>query len=228
MTGVRILVTDDDAATRSLYRDVLGSRGYRVEEAATGEECLARVREDPPSLIILDLQMPVRDGFSTARALRAAAETASLPILGVTGVSRAAEIERALDAGVDALLNKPVAPRELLEGVGALLGEVEERRLQELAEGQRRWAAELIRRSYPDLRELRPAGDPAEETELRQWLQGAQVSTCSFCGDVRLRTGRWRPISADLRSFLERWTTLSHAICPACFAREYPGVPRRD
>jgi two-component system, cell cycle response regulator DivK len=227
LVSVEILVTDDDDATRGLYRDVLRFRGYGVREARTGEECLRHARERPPALIILDLQMPVLNGFAAARELRAHPETASIPILAVSGVSQPAEIERALRAGCDVVLNKPIAPQELLGGVHALVDRYEAERVRAQAEQQRQAAAALVRTSYSDLRALWAPSEEVGEIQLRQWMQGAQVSICSYCARVRLTTGEWQSITRELTEFLERWTTLSHGVCPECLAREHPDAVGR-
>ena len=222
----RILVTDDDTATRKLYRDVLQSRGYAVREAGSGAECIELAQRDHPALIVLDLHMPVRDGFSAAADLKSNPDTRSIPILAVTGVSRALEIDRALEAGCDAVLNKPLAPKDLLDGVRGLLGRFQAEEIREHAERQRQQAAELVRRSYADLRALLAASEELGETEIRQWLQGAQVTICSFCGRIRAPNG-WQSITPELLEFLQGWATLSHGICPECLAREYPDTISR-
>lgn len=219
-----VLVTDDDAETRSLYRDALRSRGHTVRMAATGDECLELARESRPDLLILDLHMPVRDGFTTALLLRSDPSTWSVPVLAVTGISQPREIDRAFRSGCDIVLNKPVSIPDLLRASQMLIegAHVDER--YAYAEHQRTLAGDLLRTSYPDLRALRLPDEAVTETELRQWMQAAQVTTCSFCGKVRGATGGWRPIAPELREFLERWTTLSHGICRDCFVREYPGT----
>lgn len=219
--AVIILVADDDAATRKLYRDVLQSRRYSVHEAGRGDECVAEARRIGPALIILDLQMPVHDGFRAAAELRTHSDTARIPILAVTGVSIPREIERALRAGCNAVLNKPVVPRDLLEAVRTLLETGASDHIRVQAERQREVSSALVRSSYTDLRALLASGEEVGETQIRQWMQGAHVVICSFCDRVRL-PGEWRSISSPLKEFLERWTTLSHGICPECMAREYP------
>lgn len=219
-----ILVTDDDRETRELYRDALRSRGYRVEQAADGRACMAHALERLPELILLDLHMPVQDGFETARRLRAEPATRAVPILAVSGASAAGDVERALAAGCDVMLNKPVQIRTLLAEVRALLDTPRDERRSERARRQREAAAALLRQSLPDLRALTAPVATLSETQLRQWLQGARLGTCSFCQHVRIGPGEWRSIEPELRRFVEDWMSLSHGVCDRCFAREYPDI----
>jgi two-component system, cell cycle response regulator DivK len=221
VVGPRILVTDDDAATRKLYREVLELRQFTVEEASTGEECVDLAGRLRPALIVLDLHMPIRDGFSAARDLRAGPATRAIPILAVSGASRAQETERALRAGCNAVLNKPVYPRDLLRVVEALLDASRPDRVHEEAELQREASSDLIRSSFPDLRALWALGPDATDTQIRQLMQGKLVTVCSFCSRVRFPR-EWRELSREALEFFQSWTTLSHAICPECMAREYP------
>ena len=217
----RILVTDDDEATRKLYREVLEFRGHTVDEAATGDECVAQARRVLPAVIVLDLHMPRGDGFGAARELRSHALTRTIPIVAVSGASRPEEIERALDAGCDVVLNKPVVPRDMMNVVSSLLQSIRTERLRELAEVQRRTASGLLGISFPDLRALWALGPDATDTQIRQLMQGKQVTICSFCSRVRF-PAEWRSMSPEALEFFASWTTLSHAICPDCLAREYP------
>lgn len=221
--GPRILVTEDDEATRKLYREVLEFRRFRVEEASTGDECVRAARQLRPALIVLDLHMPIRDGFSAAQELKSHPRTRAIPIVAVSGASRPHETERALTAGCDAVLNKPVSPRDLLRVVDALLEATRTDLVGEAARLQREASSGLIRRSFPDLRALWSLGPDATDTQIRQLMQGTQVSICSFCSRVHF-PGGWRDMTPEALSFFESWTTVSHGICPECLAREYPSA----
>lgn len=219
--GPRILVAEDDEATRKLYREVLQIRRFRVEEASTGAECVQLARELRPALIVLDLHMPVRDGFSAAEELKAHPRTRTIPIVAVSGASRPHETERAFAAGCDAVLNKPVSPRDMLRVVDALLEATRADLVREAARLQRESSSGLFESSFPDLRALWSLGRDATDTQIRQLMQGRQVTICSFCSRVRF-PGGWRELTPDALQFFESWATVSHAICPECLAREYP------
>lgn len=218
-----ILVTDDDAATRKLYREVLEIRRFNVVEARNGEDCVQVTRLSSPALIVLDLHMPVRDGFSAAREIRADPRIGGTPIVAVSGASRKHETDAAIEAGCDAVLNKPVSPRDLLTVVDGLLAASRQERIREVAEIQRKESLGLIRASFPDLKALWELGPEATDREIRQLMQGTQVTVCSFCQRARFPDD-WRPLPEDTQHFFQSWTTLSHAICPECLEREYPDV----
>lgn len=218
-----ILITDDDAATRKLYREVLELQRFNVVEARNGEDCVQVTRLSSPALIVLDLHMPVRDGFSAAREIRDDPRLGATPILAVSGASLKHETDAAIEAGCDAVLNKPVSPRDLVSAVDALLAASRRERVRELAEIQRRESLGLIDASFPDLKALWALGPEATDREIRQLMQGTQVTICSFCERARYPDA-WRPLPEGAQQFFHSWTTLSHAICPECLEREYPEV----
>ena len=105
----RILIVDDKATSRELLRTVLEKQGYAITEAANGEEALNKVRAESPDLILLDLQMPVRNGYEVLGELRQDAAYATLPIIALTASAMQGDREKALAAGFTAYLTKPVA-----------------------------------------------------------------------------------------------------------------------
>jgi CheY-like chemotaxis protein len=125
----KILVVDDDPDIIKATSRVLESRGYRVITALNGEECLEKIREERPDLIILDLLMPKLDGFGVCRELRENsqyAEYADIPILVATAVREDAsrrryELETGVDLDVDGYLEKPIRPLDLVHRVEKLL-----------------------------------------------------------------------------------------------------------
>lgn len=119
-TAATILVVDDDADARRIARTWLEGAGRRVLEAGNGHECLRVAREQRPDLILLDLDMPDMDGWEAARELRAHVATAAIPILGLTGISFPVLRQRAVDAGCDLVLTKPVSPTRLLQEIDDL------------------------------------------------------------------------------------------------------------
>ena len=125
----RILVVDDDPDIIRATTKVLESQGYRVIAALNGEECLEKIGEERPDLIIMDLLMPKLDGFGVCRALRENvkyAKYSDIPILIATAVREDAsrrryELEMGIDLNVDDYIEKPARPLDLLHRVEKLL-----------------------------------------------------------------------------------------------------------
>ena len=118
-TGARILVADDDQQMRRLLKMVLEREGYVVEEARDGLDALEHVETHPPDLVLLDVDMPRLDGFGVLQELRARVNTASLPVVMLTG--RIESEGDALDLGAQDFLAKPVQPSALKARVRAVL-----------------------------------------------------------------------------------------------------------
>ena len=117
----RILVVDDRAACRELLRAVLEPLGHRIVEAAGGEEALLRLQEQIPHLILLDLKIPAPDGYELLRKIRSDVHWASLPVAAITAEAMLGEREKALAAGFDAYLSKPVGLAVIRKEVQGLL-----------------------------------------------------------------------------------------------------------
>jgi two-component system response regulator MprA len=117
--STRILVVDDDARLRTVVRRGLAYEGYRVVEAATGEEGLDKAREHLPELVVLDVMLPGIDGFEVTRRLRAAGDEVS--ILMLTARDEVKDRVEGLETGADDYLVKPFSFEELLARVHALL-----------------------------------------------------------------------------------------------------------
>ena len=115
-----ILVVDDDADARRIARTWLEGAGRRVLEAGDGRECVRVARDERPDAILLDLILPDVDGWEAARALRADPTTAGIPILGLTGLAFPVLRKRAVEAGCDIVLTKPVSPTRLLQEIDSL------------------------------------------------------------------------------------------------------------
>jgi CheY-like chemotaxis protein len=109
-----VLVVDDEADTRALYASCLEAKGYRVTAAADGEAALARVSDEPPDVILMDVAMPVMDGIAATRTLKSSAATAHIPVIVVTAQDTQAVLAELHTIGADAVVRKPCAPRELL------------------------------------------------------------------------------------------------------------------
>ncbi len=104
----KILIAEDNAVNRELLRELLEVRGYAVEEACNGLEALQMIEKSVPDLLLLDLSMPVMDGWSTVQKLRQDPETERLHVLAVTAYAMSGDRERALQAGFNGYLAKPI------------------------------------------------------------------------------------------------------------------------
>lgn len=93
---------------RELLRTILESVGYEVSEAADGVEALALARSFEPDLILLDIHMPLRDGISVVRELRADPRFASVPVIAVTATAMKGDRQKGLEAGFSEYMTKPV------------------------------------------------------------------------------------------------------------------------
>ena len=116
-----ILVVEDEASLLTLLRYNLEKQGFRVEEAADGQEALLRVAETKPDLILLDWMLPSLSGIEVCRQIRRRPATRDLPIIMVTARTEDQDAVRALDIGADDYIAKPFAMDALLARIRALL-----------------------------------------------------------------------------------------------------------
>jgi DNA-binding response OmpR family regulator len=114
----RILVVDDEADIRELLRELLGRAGHEVVEAADGSEALKLFYSEQPDFVILDVQMPILDGWETLSRIR---EVSDVPVLMLTARAEELDKVRGLRAGADDYLTKPFGRQELLARVSANL-----------------------------------------------------------------------------------------------------------
>jgi two-component system cell cycle response regulator DivK len=109
-----ILVVEDQEDNRQILRDLLTSAGYAMTEAVNGQEALAEVAKHRPDLILMDIQLPIMDGYEATRHIRTNPDLKSVPIIAVTSYALAGDETKALAAGCDAYVTKPFSPRQLL------------------------------------------------------------------------------------------------------------------
>ncbi len=117
----KILVADDDPMLQRLIMNTLKLERYEVVIASNGQQALELARSEKPDLIILDVMMPVKNGFEVCAELRKMPETAALPVIILSGLGQVQEKIAGLKAGADEYVTKPVDPRELLTRVEMLL-----------------------------------------------------------------------------------------------------------
>ena len=109
-----ILVVEDQEDNRQIIRDMLAATDYEIIEAKNGEEALAAVAKQRPDLILMDIQLPIMDGYEATRRIKADPALRSIPIIAVTSYALSGEEHKARAAGVDDYVPKPYSPRHLL------------------------------------------------------------------------------------------------------------------
>ncbi len=117
----KILYVEDNDDNIYMLQTRLTRRGYEVLVATDGEQGVAAARQQEPSLILMDLSLPVLDGWEAIRQLKAAPDTRAIPIIALTAHAMPGDRERALEAGCDDFDTKPVELPRLLEKIQALL-----------------------------------------------------------------------------------------------------------
>ncbi|MEK6252830.1 MAG: response regulator [Actinomycetota bacterium] len=120
--AVRILIVDDEPNIVVSLEFLMRQKGYETQVARDGEEALAAVESFRPDLVLLDVNVPRRDGFEVCQKLRADGWT-ELKIVMLTAKGRDIEIEKGLALGADAYVTKPFSTRELVARVAAMLGD---------------------------------------------------------------------------------------------------------
>jgi len=117
----QILIVEDKPTSRELLRTVLEQQGYEVVEAEDGEQALVRIREHVPDLVLMDLQMPVKNGYDVLREIRNDSRLDRLPVIAVTANAMPEDREKVMAAGFTGYIAKPVALARLREEVKRLL-----------------------------------------------------------------------------------------------------------
>ena len=112
MAGERVLLVEDNLVNRRMAQFLLKSRGFVVVEAVTGEEAIRLARAERPDLIIMDLQLAGMDGFTATRAIKADPITRHIPVVAMTAYAMSGDRERALEAGCDGYITKPIDTKE--------------------------------------------------------------------------------------------------------------------
>lgn len=119
----RVLLVDDYPDAREMYSEYLRFSGFDVVEAANGLEALERAADSSPDIILMDLSLPVMDGWEATRRLKANRQTSSIPVVALTGHALAGVSEDARRAGCDAFVTKPCLPEDLVREIRRVLDE---------------------------------------------------------------------------------------------------------
>ncbi len=117
----RILIVDDTPENAELLEAYLADEAYELRIAGNGEKALKQVAEWSPDLILLDIMMPKLSGFEVCKILKSDPKTRSIAILMVTALDKPSDIEKAVEAGADDFLAKPIAKAALLHRIRSLL-----------------------------------------------------------------------------------------------------------
>jgi two-component system cell cycle response regulator DivK len=115
--GKIILIVEDDPLNMKLFQELLQVNGYATLETKDGEQGIEMAREKQPDLILMDIQMPVMDGLEATRILKSDPVTAGIPIIALTSAAMAGDREKAIQAGCDGFMSKPVDIHDFLEMV---------------------------------------------------------------------------------------------------------------
>ena len=117
----RILVIEDQEDNRIILRDLLTSADFEVIEALNGQEGVDMAEAERPDLILMDIQLPVLDGYEATRRIKAKPSLSQIPIIAVTSYALSGDEAKAMAAGCDGYITKPFSPRLLLEKVREFL-----------------------------------------------------------------------------------------------------------
>jgi CheY-like chemotaxis protein len=112
-----VLLVDDNADSRTVYRLILEHFGYQVHLAVNGEEAIRRALEHQPGIILMDISIPLIDGWEATRILKADPATAHIPVVALTAHALSSDREKGRELGFDGYLVKPVEPRRVLDEV---------------------------------------------------------------------------------------------------------------
>jgi len=118
----KILLVEDNEMNRDMLARRLARRGYEVVSAVDGQQGLALARSESPDLILMDMDLPVLDGWEATRELRAAPETRVIPVIAITAHAMVGERDKAMQAGCNDFDTKPIDFPRLLEKIEAILG----------------------------------------------------------------------------------------------------------
>ncbi|MCR4408121.1 MAG: response regulator [Anaerolineae bacterium] len=117
-----ILVIEDNEQNMYMMTFMLKKHGYQVLQARDGKSGIELARREQPDLILLDMQLPVVDGYEVARRLRTLPETRNIPIVGVSSYAMVGDQEKALTAGCDGYFEKPIDPVRFMQEIEKHLG----------------------------------------------------------------------------------------------------------
>lgn len=195
-SAAQILIVDDVPANIQLIANMLSKEAFQISAALSGPQALALVERVQPDLVLLDVTMPVMDGFETCRQLKARPGTADVPVIFLTGRASEEDVLKGFEAGGVDYVSKPFSHPELMARVQTHL------RLRRLVEVERQQRAEL----------------QASMARIKQ-LSGL-LPICARCKCIRDDQGYWNQLEQYLSSHTD--VAFTHGICPNCARELYP------
>lgn len=120
-----ILLVEDNLHNRRIFSGILRHYGYEVREAVNGAEAVEMARSLVPDLILMDLSLPVMDGWEATRQIKSVSELAKIPVIALTAHAMAGDEDRAREVGCDGYLSKPISPTKVVEEVQRFIGETD-------------------------------------------------------------------------------------------------------
>lgn len=201
--GEVIVVVDDIKDNVHFLVDTLKTEGYRVRPALSGAAALTIIENETPDMILLDIMMPVMDGYEVCRQIRERQETRNVPVIFLSALDDAADKVKGFHAGGIDYITKPFMAEEVLARIRAHLSV---KRLQtELVEQNTR-LKQLNEELQHALKEIKV-------------LKGI-LPICSNCRKIRDEKGAWEPLETYVQTHTD--TDFSHGVCPDCAKKLYP------
>lgn len=162
---IKVLLIEDDVQIQELVRCNLEKEGFAVLTASDGQLGLDLAKKEKPDLIILDLSLPVIDGYDVCKILRAQKDTSTIPIVMLSARDDVADKVIGLELGADDYITKPFSPRELTARIKARIREGQ--RKNELLNGPMKWGSlEIVQESYIATIDAQPLNLTVKEFEL--------------------------------------------------------------
>ena len=188
-----VLVVDDFADAREMYGEYLKFCGFRVAEAQNGVEAIDKAKRLKPDLILMDLSMPVVDGWEATRRLKADASTKGIPVVALTGHAMAGHSESAKSAGCDVVITKPCLPHDLIKEIKKVIG------APAAKDGKAKRTERVKKPPALDSARRRATGSPTSRASASH-ASAHQAHARARRTDARQRTRRPQPPALESRS----------------------------
>jgi sigma-B regulation protein RsbU (phosphoserine phosphatase) len=199
----RILYVEDDASAREQIIHLLKRRGKEVIEAGNGKEGLALFRQHQPDLVVTDIRMPVMDGLTMAKEIKAISPEAK--IIVTTAFTDISYLMDAIDVGIDQYVVKPVDIDKLLAAIDKCAESIESRLMASRYQAEREQLLEKLQKALEKVK-----------------LLSGYLPICSSCKKIRDDKGYWQQIESYIRDHSD--AEFSHGICPDCARKLYPEI----